>query len=162
MRRTLTGTLTPDQLMSRYFALQARAVAAGSVVIDGMPRPPRDTGTAERLRVSLSEWGWYVQDLTTAERSVAQARALGIGPTTANYRYLVSLADVQTDEEPTGGRHPGDASLIEVRGVRTRAPTYHQLATALGLTAREVADLYNAARRKVGTRLYSRPLREDD
>lgn len=154
----MNGRASPDTIMGRYFALQARVMAAGRMQIDGMPLQPRDADSAERLRVELSESGWYCQDLTPNECQVAALRALGIGEKTRAFRYLVSLADVQPDEEPTGGRHPGDDSLIEVRGVRTRAPTYYQIGSALGLTARQVHDLYNSARRKVGWRLYRRPV----
>ena len=85
-----------------------------------MPMQPRDPDSAERLRVELSENGWYCQDLTPDECQVAALRALGIGEKTR----------VSVPRQPGGGAArrganrrppPGDASLIEVRGVRTRA-----------------------------------------
>lgn len=152
----MNGQMSPDQLMVQYFRLHARVASCAAIVMDGMPRGPRSVDAGEQHRVELAELHWYVQDLSPEERRVAEARVLGIGAETPHYRYLVNLSDVQPDEEPTGGRHPGDASLIEVRGRRTRFPTYHQLAHQLQLDAREVFNLYNAARRKVGLRLYWR------
>lgn len=147
---------TPDQVLSQYFALHQRVASCGAVSIDGMPRGGRDPDSAERLRVELAELHWYCQDLTPGERQVAAARVLGAGARVTHFRYLVSLAEVQPDEEPTGGRHPADPSLVEVRSGKTRWPTYQEIATHLRVPVREVFELYNSARRKVGLRLYWR------
>lgn len=149
----------PDRILQTYFLLFAELASCRGVVLDGMPRCDGNAGAGLELRARLGDLGWYVQDLTAAELRVMAARLLGTGSIGSECRYLLTLSDLQPDEMPTGGRHPGDARFIEVRSSRVLQPTYQKLANHFGMPAREVRALIQNAREKVGNRLRERPAR---
>lgn len=149
----------PDRILQSYFMLRAELVSCRGIALDGMPRCEGNPGTGLELRARLADLAWYVQDLTEKELRIMAARLLGVGAIGSEHRYLLTLSDLQPDEVPTGGRHPGDARFIEVRSSRVMQPSYQALAKHFDLPAREVRALAQHARQKVGARLRQRPAR---
>ncbi len=147
----------PDKLLQTYLALRRRVASCRGLDLEHDPLVMGgDADGAERVRVRLADLAWYVRELTPLELRVAEVRLLEGWETEAAYRYLSSLADIEPDEVVTGGTHPADSTLREVRGIRVRALTYSEVAELLHLPVQEVGQAVRSARSKVGRRLWER------